>query len=359
MRQDAVLAELSQQHELSTQDADLIKDILATAAGIGHWRGLSTSELADRAWLVHGRFQRFFDNVMLEPIYTIGDDPEAQRRVENIKRSITGREEASLAACTEDFTVIQTAGVARALAEDEEVVHTLRYFTGMGEITFELLSSGWLHDEGVYSPPPAAHNISSLARKCRDDFDAARSVARHLLREHDLRARLGVLSQLDSNGRRQLVDLLSVQQLSGRLSKLSGHKAEMILARKLDSWNIEFEPREKLDTLGTPDISVKGLPTDRKFNIAIPSARCPRILIQCAFYNSNTGSVASKTVRETVATRSLLDDYNQHASTPLRLFALVDGPGWIAMKSHLRKLLILVDEVIQLQSLDNLREEIC
>lgn len=352
---ETVIETIRRTSDFTQPDERSLSRILSAARSLHSWDTLSVCEAAAEAIRVQQRFEEFFSNVTLEPIFTVDDDPEASQLVETVKRCVTDSVGSELMRATSGFTAIQSNPVGEAIHRDPSVIHALRYFTGIGEITFELLASSWLHDEGYYPPPPTHHAIEAIQRKTAQDEAAAKRIAHHLIREHALRPRLELLHSLTPAARAQLVDLLSVRQLSGRLSKYSGHKAEMIVAQYLADQEIQFEPQEKLHTLGTSDISVQGLPTDRKFDIVIPSRDSPQVLIQCAFYNSNTGSVASKTVRETAETRSLIVNHADARIRNIKLLALVDGPGWIAMKTHLRKLLILLDDIVQLRSLSQIR----
>lgn len=335
-------------------DTILVKRIIRLGKSVGLWDNIELENIGDNIHSVHNKYVQFYENISLEQIYTLDDDPDARTLVNNVKGNVENRANNPLTTRTINFSDIRIANLGQALHENPEIVDLCRYFTGMGDITFELLASAWLHNENYFTGVIKFHGISQIKRLLNDNLEACNCTARHLISEFGLRPKLKILNSLNRNQRSELVDILSSYQIKGRMSKLGGHMAEMIIARQLDSLNIDFEPREKLTTLGVGDISIPNLHTDRQFNFAIPNRNNPNVIIECAYYISNTGGVAGKAIRELTNTKRMILNSPNTDIQNIKLIGFIDGPGWIAMSGGLIKMLIVVDDFIQLNNLANL-----
>jgi len=317
----------------------------------GWLRDLTASEGINKIFDVLEKMEIFSNNISLEDIYTISDDEEAREDFERIKNVII-EDNSKLKANTLDFTDIRAATIAKTLKEDPDSIDTMRYFLGMGEITFELVSTVWLFNEGVIQAPLNKISLDTMKRKLPNDEKLCEIVSRHLI-DAGLRQRLALISKMERLERRSFIELISTYQTRGRLAKLRGHVAERIIAQIMRDNHIEFEPTAKLTTLGATDVRLPFL-NNRLVDFAIPNKEDPKIVIQVAFYTSNTGGVASKTVKESILTKQEIERYNRESGKNIKFIGLIDGYGWIAMSGFLIQTLLCLDDFFQLNTRDRL-----
>lgn len=345
--------------ESNNIDWRLIERIVKAEESLKLDEAFSDEELARKALDVRAKFIEFFGAYSDEPIYTLDDDANAREQVDKVSNLVDGRAGTNpLLRETLNFKDIRIQTLSVAIHQDPEVIDVLRYFSRMGEVTFEILASRWLHNEGFYAGPIKAHGLGSIKHLAGENLKAAACIAGHFIQEYKVRPNLEMLSRLTDQQRIGLVEFIANYQLVGRFSKISGHKAEMIVAQHLDSKGIEFEPKQKLTVLGSPDIEVPKLGRSRLFDLVIPSKDKPTVIIECAYYNSNTGSVASKVIREIAATMKNIKSSKDESVRKIKLIGFVDGGGWVAMTGHLIKILLVLDDFVQLSTLSKINDYI-
>lgn len=293
------------------------------------------------------KMESFSKGLGLDDIYTIDDDFELKESLEKIKTLVTDNS-SSVYKNTINFTDVRVATIAKSLSDDPETIDLIRYLLGMGDITFELKSSIWLHNADKIPGPLRKLGKNQIKRSLKNNYKLSEVLSRGLL-DLGLRSRMTIISKMERQERQSFVELLSTYQSKGRLAKLRGHMAERMIANMLKDEGISFEPIEKLATLGSADVRISFL-NNRLVDFAIPNSTNPKVLVQVAYYTSNTGSVASKTVRESVLTKQEITKYNLENGTDIKFVGLVDGSGWIDMSGHLIKMLLCLDDFFQLKT---------
>ena len=338
----------------SDSEIKLLKRIINTALKLETTKNLTADEIAAKSWDVKAKYVEFFNNITLDPIYTVSGDREFRERIDAVAGFLDTRQDGPLVKHTINFSDNRSETVGNAIHQDPNILDVARYLTGLGDITLELLASGWLHHEKFYAGLIKKHSMRDIKQTAGNDIRAAKSLARHLI-DLGLSPKLDMVAKLDDNDRAELVDTLAHYQSRGHIAKLSGHKAEMIAAHHLNEKGISFQPREKLDTLGTADIKIPQITGNRLFDIVIPDVRRPKIVIEAAYYNSNTGSVASKAVREMEGTKRAIQENTDHTVRNIKLIGFLDGAGWIAMTGHLIKMLLILDDFVQLNTIGKVK----
>lgn len=294
---------------------------------------------------ITNKLEEFRRNLSFEDIYTLDEDDETRLEYDRVCEGIS-----TLRNRTGGFRAITRDVLSSAIQASPSCITALRYLTGLHSVTLELLASVRLYHSGVLTGPVRKKTERTLESLVQKNPRAATELGQFFI-ERGARKYLKTLEGMNESKIRDLVELLIMYQLKGRLAKLRGHVAEKIIASYLDRWRVDFEPREKLTTLGYPDVKISCI-ADRMVNLAIPNKDRPEILIQCCYYTSITGSVASKTVREMQATRHQIDRFNKTSQAPTRFLGFIDGPGWIGMDAQLRGMLSIVDDFFQLRTIE-------
>jgi len=288
--------------------------------------------------------------VSTRDIYALADDPEAIANSGGLLSEFD-----FVRGSTDELRDLCLSRLAQCIGERPGVIRLLWTLVGEHDTSFRIVASGELFLAGNVCgcrERPVVHTTRFIQELVQREERAASVIARHFL-DSDLASVLSALSQLDRRGLMAVLRPLSVYQMKQRLAKLRGHKAEQMVAQTLDRLNIPFDPRAKLETLGARDVRVPYI-EGREVNIAIPRVEGARVLIQCCYYQSMTGSIANKTVRESKETQSAVDRYNRGKTRSERvaLWLFVDGGGWLGMVGILRNLLAIPDEFVQLNTLE-------
>lgn len=306
---------------------------------------------------LQSRLNEFFDTILnnwefyKSDIYSLEDHyqeyPDQRNEINQIITSIE-----QLRRRTDDFSQVDEDTLANAIYADPGNVKTLRFLTGQHETTFRLLISPKLYEQRLCdcTERPGIHGEAVILRLARRDRRVAKEIAKHFMGS-GISKSLEMLSAMRDPDIKNFVKLLNIYQTKQQLAKLRGHMAEKLVAIHFDKLGIPFEPREKLGRLGTSDATLPFLP-GREVDLVIPNISDPKILVQCSYYQSITGSIAQKMTREVRGTKKDLDQYNQSSGKSILLVGLVDGIGWLGMLSILKKILGIVDECFQLKTLE-------
>lgn len=341
---------------LSDSEMQLMKRIVEAALKLESTKNLDNNALIEKLLDVKDKYVEFFSHITLDPIYTVDDDRRLKEQIDTIAKFLDARQTGPLVQHTNNFSDNRSATIGQAIYENPDILDTIRYLTGLGNITLELMVSGWLH-RNKPTEVIKKYSMKRIKQFVREDLHVAKLLAENLLKLK-LGPRLTLIAKLNDRDRAELVDILAHYQSKGHIAKMSGHKAEMIVAHHLLKKNIPFQPHDKLHTLGTKDIKLPQIQSSRLFDIAIPNVEQPKIVIEAAYYNSNTGSVASKVVRELEDTKKIIQTSPDQAVRDIKLIGFLDGMGWVAMTGHLIKMLLILDDFIQLDTIYKLKKYI-
>lgn len=307
---------------------------------------------------LQSRFNEFFDTILnnwefyKSDIYSLEDHyqeyPDQRNEMNQIITSIE-----QLRRRTDNFTQVDEDTLANAIYANPRSVKTLRFLTGQHETTFRLFISPKLYEQRLCdcAERPGIHGEAVILRLARRDRRVAKEIAKHFMGS-GISKSLEMLSAMRDPEIKNFVKLINIYQTKQRLAKLRGHMAEKLVAIHFDKLGIPFEPREKLGRLGTSDVTLSFLP-GREVDLVVPNTSDPKILVQCTYYQSITGSIAQKMTREVRGTKRDLDRYNQSTGRSILLVGLVDGIGWLGMHSILKKILGTVDDFFQLKTLES------
>lgn len=295
------------------------------------------------------KLKEFYLNVSEEDIYPIDADPvgrlQGSRMLLLLQKAAAKLTEKNMGRAD----LIETA-----IAAEPELIIALRSLIGEHETTFRLIISTALYKQGEIcgcSDIPKIHTEKFIVGLAKRDANARKVITKYFF-EQGLPTVFQTIIGLEKSKQVAFIRLIAQYQVKQRLAKLRGHRAEQIIAQFLEERKIPFEPREKLHTLGARDAVVSFL-NQRECDLVIPNADSPRLVIQSSYYQSITGSIASKTVRETRETQNAVDRHNRkNPEQPVEFWLLIDGVGWLGMGSILRHIIDIPDNFFQFRTLE-------
>lgn len=292
------------------------------------------------------KLKEFYANVTEEDIYPPEVDPVGRSQGKrllllllNAEKRVTGRGKGL---------------IEKAIKAEPELIIVLRSLIGEHETTFRLVISTMLYKRKKVcgcSTIPKIHTEKFLV-----NITKRNSIARKIVAEYFIKRGLPIVFQtiieLEPEKREALIRLIAQYQIKQRLAKLRGHRAEQIIAEALKRSKVPFEPKEKLHILGARDASIAFL-NQRECDLVVPTAKDPRVVIQSSYYQSITGSIASKTVRETRETQNAVDVHNKKdPKHRVEFWLLIDGVGWLGMSSILRHIIEIPDNFFQFRTME-------
>lgn len=296
------------------------------------------------------KLKEFYDNVTEQDIYPVEEDPKGRTQGQEMINLLKRAEMKLTESDVNNGNVLH-----KAIRKEPQLIIALRSLIGEHETTFRLILSTMLYKTRKIcgcTKIPIIHTEKSLLRMASINPQIRKVFVDYFV-EQKLPLIFQALMSLSQKEQAAFIRLIAQYQVKQRLAKLRGHKAEQIIAMHLDRHKIPFEPREKLTILGSRDVKIDFL-DQRECDIAIPNGKNPRVVIQSSFYQSITGSIASKTVRETRETKNAVDLYNQkNPIHKVEFWLLIDGVGWLGMSSILQHIINIPDNFFEFKTIEN------
>lgn len=332
---------------LSVEERRLSKSIIRAIKAESNFNG---EEGFAALHSVKNAMELFFENLNIEDIYTIEDDDYIKELRDKILNGFS-----VVAKQTNGFVENTRRNLSEALREDFDsvILFFIILIGGYGNITTELDLSLALYHYGFFEGPPKKRTLNYIKRLCTTEIRAREAVIRYFMDVLGIQRRLNLIHRM---ARREFVILLETllkYYFKGRLAKIRGHKAEYILAHRLNKLRIPFEPRERLSAIITADISVPFI-INRKVNFVIPDVENIKAIIQCMYYTSVTGGVCKKALAQMRETKRHITNHNSSTDSNVLLIAFTDGKGWIGMRGDLARVFVIADHVIQLNTINAL-----
>ena len=150
---------------------------------------------------------------------------------------------------------------------------------------------------------------------------------------------------------RSVVENVVRKKLTGEYTDKKGEQIERIVRARLDAMKSEYGV-----THAHGQVEKFGL--GKEVDYAIPSLDDPYILIMSS-YMETTSSGQTTRANEQSTIHGKIGEWNRRYNSNRVLVNMVDGAGWLARRSDLRKLLAGCDYCLNLKTLDQLDAIIC
>lgn len=204
-------------------------------------------------------------------------------------------------------------------------------------------------------------NIDKVHRKLRTDVDFAERIAKLLLEGRNSPLLVQQVTSLyleqlslPTNWTEIIKDRSRIQKaillkLSGESSNKKGRAIEQTIRQKLDVLQEEYGV-----THGKGQVQLVGKDVDH----AVPSLTDPFVLIMTS-YMETTSSSQTQRANEHREMFLTVQNHNLRYGSKIIFVNFVDGAGWLARRSDLRKMHEGCDYIINLKTLNHLEAIIC